>query len=44
MQMKDCFMDSKNKKEKKKPKIKVTKNGPYFISGKIPLQIAIALQ
>ncbi len=32
--MKYCIMESK----KKKPKIKVTQNGPYFISGKINLQ------
>jgi CDGSH-type Zn-finger protein len=31
-------MESKNNKENKKPKVKVTQNGPYFISGKIPLQ------
>ena len=31
-------MKSENKQEKKNPKIKVTENGPYFISGKIPLQ------
>ena len=32
-------MKSENKQEKKNPKIIVTKNGPYLVSGKIKLQI-----
>lgn len=31
-------MNSENKQKKKNPKIKVTKKGPYYVSGKIKLQ------